>query len=114
MSLSLLSALLGGYLIGYFSILMNYYITFNWHIQSNRSQTMDTSFSLIGTNLALSCAIVIFSILGFLFSFCGIRAGRAKGLHLEETDAPYAEKPGPKGRLIFANLIDMINLNLFI
>ncbi len=45
-----------------------------------RPDTMDTSFGLIGTNLAFSCASCLFGLLGFLASFMGIRGCTPKGL----------------------------------
>lgn len=40
---------------------------------------MDTSWGLIGTNLAFSCTSCFFGIVGFLTSFLGIRACTHKG-----------------------------------
>ncbi len=109
MSLSLLTTLFGGYLIAYYSILINFYMTYSWNVGSNRSQTMDTSWALMATNLALSCSIVLFGIVGFLLGVCGIKAGTTKGLHLEDQYTAFAEKPGPKGTTIFHQLTFLSN-----
>jgi len=79
MSLSLLSGLFGFYLITYYSILVNYYSNKNWDLEINRSQTMNTSWGLIGTNLALSCCLVLVGFSGFILGFLGIRGGERKG-----------------------------------
>ena len=97
MSLGLLSALFGGYLTGYYSILMSYYAENGWNNQENRSQTMNTSFILICINLALSFFIVLFGILSFLLGFYGIKGGTKKGLHLEDKYMPFIENSSPKG-----------------
>lgn len=72
----------------------------NWDIQQFRSQTMDTSWALIGVNLAMSCGIFVIGMSAALLGFWGIRAGQPKGLHLEKQYTPYAERPGNKGNLI--------------
>lgn len=98
MSLSLLTSLLSCYLIAYYSILINYYLSYGWNVKENRSQTMDTTWGLIGANLAQSCALFIFGFLGFIFGAYGIRAFQSKGLHLEDKYVPYAEDPAIKGK----------------
>jgi hypothetical protein len=76
LTLCLLSIFLSGYLIGYYSILLSYYINKNLN---KTSDTMDTSYGLIITNLSFSCASCIFGIIGFITSFLGIGGCRAKG-----------------------------------
>ena len=97
MSLSLLTWLLSCYLIAYYSILLNYYLSYRWDLRENRSQTMDTSYGLIAANLAQSCLLLILGFTGFILGAYGIRAFQSKGLHLEEEYVPYAEDPGLKG-----------------
>jgi hypothetical protein len=82
MSLSLLSGLFGIYLITYYSILVNYYSNKNLDMATNRSQTMDTSWALICTSLALSCCLVPIGLAGFILGFLGVRGGERKGLFL--------------------------------
>jgi hypothetical protein len=84
LSLSLLTALLSGYLIGYYSVLVNYYKRVRNDESAFRPDSMDVSWGLIGTNLAFSCASCLFGILGFLASFLGIRGGTPKGINLEQ------------------------------
>jgi len=86
MSLSLLSMLLGGFLIGYFAILVNYYISYGINDSSKRSQSMNTSFGLVAANLAFSCVIVLLGLCGFCMGCGGIKGCQPKGLHMEESD----------------------------
>jgi hypothetical protein len=103
LALSLLSALLGGYLIGYFIILVVYYRSNGYDESAVRPQTMRTTWGLIGTNLALSLAITLFSIVGFVMAFCGIAGCQRKGLHLKKIRPPYVEPTGPKGQVTSIN-----------
>jgi hypothetical protein len=103
MSLSLLSALFSGFLVAYYSVLVNYYISYNLNRAANRPGTMDTTWGLIGFNLAVSIAMVILGVLGFLTGFCGIRGCTRKGLHLDESQPAYVEPSGPRGRIIARN-----------
>ncbi len=98
MTLSLMSSFFSLYLITYYAILVAVYISKGWDIQANRSQTMDTSFTMIVVNLSLSCFIFVLGLISFLIAVFGIRAGQPKGLHLEKKYVPYAEKPGTKGK----------------
>jgi hypothetical protein len=103
MSLSLLSALFSGFLVAYYSVLVNYYVSFDLHRAVNRPGTMNTTWGLIGFNLAVSIAMVILGFLGFLTGFCGIRGCSSKGLHLDESQPAYVEPSGPRGRIIARN-----------
>ena len=78
---SLFAALFSGYLIGYYTILIKYYQAHNLNDPAIRPETLDTSWGLIGTNLAFSCSSCLFAIIGFLTSFLGIRACTHKGLN---------------------------------
>jgi hypothetical protein len=78
---SLLASIFSGYLIGYYSIIIKYYIKFNLNDANKRPQSMNTSWNLAGTNLGLSCATCIFGIIGFTASFLGIRACTHKGFN---------------------------------
>jgi hypothetical protein len=82
MTLSLLSMLLSLFLIAYFSILVTYYKT--KVMESPRSQTMNTSYGLIGANLAFSCVIFFLGLCGCGLACCGIKGCQKKGLHMEQ------------------------------
>lgn len=114
MSLSLLSVFFAFYLIGYYSILVNYYNTKNWHLEENRSETMTTSWFMILANLGLSCLLALTGITGFILGFLGVRGCQPKGLHLEDRYVPYAERPGFKGEpFLFIKLLICYFLIIF-
>jgi len=83
MALSLTSMLLAGFLIGYFAVLVNWYVSVGV-TGANRPESVNTSFGLIGSNLAFSIVILILGFFGFIFGCGGIRGCEPKGLHLEE------------------------------
>lgn len=100
MSLSLLTTLLAGYLVGYYAVLINYYISNGLTNPINRPASMDTSWGLIGFNMAVSCALVTVGTISFLASFFGIRGCTPKGLHLEEIKPRYTESSESKGKIV--------------
>jgi len=89
MTLSLLAHLLAIFLIAYFSILVNYYVSYGINDSSRRSQSMHTSFGLVAANLAFSCVTVLLGCCGFFCACGGIRGCQPKGLHMEETANPH-------------------------
>ncbi len=105
MSLSLLSALFGGYLIGYYAVLISYYNANGLYDQNRRPSTMNTTWGIMWFNLAASIAITLLGGAAFLIGFIGIRGCSPKGLHLEETKVPYVEPAGPKGKIIATNYL---------
>jgi hypothetical protein len=105
MSLSLLSSLFGAYLIGYFSVLLSYYLSYRLQDPTRRPATMNTTWALVGFNLFVSCVITLLGAISFVVSLIGIRACSPKGLHLEETKVPYVEPAGPKGKVIATNYL---------
>ena len=100
MTLSLLTFLLSTYLVGYYSVLVNYYNKTGFSDPAKRPATMNTTWGLINFGLAVSCGLVLLGALGFIFGFLGIRGCQAKGLHLEDTKVPYIEPIGAKGRIV--------------
>jgi len=100
MTFSLLSALLGGYLIGYYSILIYYYNMFNYLNWNNRTGTIDTSYGLVTANLAFSTLMTLLGIAGFFLSFLGINGCANKGLYLDQVKNSYAPPPPPRGQLV--------------
>lgn len=100
MSLSLLTTLLAGYLIGYYAVLISYYTSTGLTNPAIRPATMDTTWGLIGFNMAVSCAMVLVGAISFLAAFCGIRGCQAKGLHLSDIKPPYIEPAGPRGKVV--------------
>jgi len=100
MSFSLLTALLSGYLIGYFSVLLYYYNMFGYLYWANRTGTVDTSYGLVTANLALSVIQCIVAIAAFVITFLGINGCAPKGLYLDRTKNSYAPPPPPRGQLV--------------
>jgi hypothetical protein len=100
MTFSLLSSLLGGYLVGYYAILLNYYLTYGFNNWNLRTGTIDTSFGLCATNLAFSMLLVCLGAIGFVMAYLGINGCQAKGLHLDQVKNSYTPRQGPTGQIV--------------
>jgi hypothetical protein len=84
LTLCLFAALLSGFLIGYYSILVNYYISVGLNNSSTSPDTFITGWGLIATNLAFSCLSCLMSIIGLILAFLGVRGCTPKGMQIDE------------------------------
>ena len=98
MTLCLLSVGFCGYLIGYFSVLVNYYNRLNY-MAPGHAQTVDTSFGIIVANLVISIILTILAAIAALLAALALSLCRHKGLHFDKY-RPYYVPDRSQGAIV--------------
>lgn len=96
LTLCLLSVFFCAFLIGYYSVLVNYYNTFNY-MGPGHAQTLNTSFGIIVTNLTVSIILTVLALIGAILACLGIGACSGKGMRGPKY---YVEPPNPPGQIV--------------